>query len=79
MFEMLRRLLSLAKREAVRRTIQNYQPPPFNPPPPISPDDPGVRQPGNRGRGPHRPSAAIAVLEPDDGQSQIANAIANRR
>ena len=75
---LLRRLFGLSRRDAFRRALRTYPPPPFNPPP-MSPDDPGVRQPLSRGPRPYRPSSAVALVEPDNGDSQVATAIANHK
>ena len=63
MLGLLRRLLGLSKRDAVRDAMRSSRLPPFDPP--MLPDDPAVRQPVNRGPRPTRPSAAVALLEPD--------------
>jgi len=77
MFQLLLRWFGMTPR--VRRAMRTmpYHPPPFNPPP-MSPDDPAVRHPSNRGPRPNRPSAAAALLEPDDDLSEPFSANRSR-
>ena len=76
MFQLLLRWIGMTPR--VRRAMRTmrYGPPPFNPP--MFPDDPAVRHPINRGPRPNRPSAAVALLEPDDDLSAQVSANSSR-